>query len=84
MPTMTQSSLTSKHMCCTFLSSIYGLRILTLLLSNASSLSVVEESYNDADGDNKGVELSSRDDALDIQIIEGQEVALKWLKCCLL
>jgi hypothetical protein len=67
-------------MCCKLLSSIYGLRVLTLLLSNAASLSVVEESFNDADDDNQGVESSLRDDTLDVQIVEGREVTLKWLK----
>ncbi|KAG2124874.1 hypothetical protein DEU56DRAFT_916815 [Suillus clintonianus] len=47
---------------------------------NAASLSAVEASFN-VDDDNQGIESSLRDDTSDVQIVEGQEVALKWLKC---
>ncbi|KAG0706005.1 hypothetical protein DFH29DRAFT_1077381 [Suillus ampliporus] len=47
---------------------------------NAALLSAVEESFNDVDDDNQGIESSLRDDTSDIQIMEGREVALKWLK----
>ncbi|KAG1901132.1 uncharacterized protein F5891DRAFT_1187824 [Suillus fuscotomentosus] len=45
---------------------------------NTTSLSAVEESFNV--DDSNGVESSLSDDTSDIQILEGRDVALKWLK----
>jgi len=48
--------------------------------SNATSLSTVEDAFHDVEDDNNIDALSSKDDSLDIQVAEGREDALRWLK----